>query len=83
MIIKLKDFSSELPATARLDDLSKLLNLNTKNLNLEQLGIDAIKEQQRINLQFSSDKCAIILEDRAQVMLTAVSKILAFEHIYH
>ena len=64
---------SELPATARLDDLSKLLNLDTKNLNLEQLGLDAIKEQHRINLQFSSDKCAIIPEDRAQVMLATVS----------
>ena len=63
----------ELPATARLDDLSKLLNLDTKNLNLEQLGLDAIKEQHRINLQFSSDKCAVIPEDRAQVMLAAVS----------
>ena len=64
---------SGLPATARLDDLSKLLNLDIKNLNLEQLGLDAIKEQHRINLQFSSDKCAIIPEDRAQVMLAAVS----------
>ena len=63
----------ELPASARLDDISKLLNLDTKNLNLEQLGLDAIKEQHRINLQFSSDKCAVIPKDRAQVMLAAVS----------
>ena len=63
----------ELPATNRIDDLSRLLNLDTKNINLEQLGINAIKEQHRINLEFSSDQCAIIPEDRAQVMLTAVS----------
>ena len=65
----------ELPATARIDDLPRLLNLDTKNINLEQLGIDAIKEQHRINLEFSSDQCTIIPEDRAQVMLTAVSSI--------
>ena len=51
----------------------KLLNLDTKNRDLEQLGLDAIKEQHRINLQFSSDKCAIIQGDHAQVMLAAVS----------
>ena len=79
----MKEIFTELPASARLDDLSNFLNLDTKNLNLEQLRVDAIKEQQRINLEFSSDKCAIIPEDWAQVMLTAVSGILAFESAIH
>ena len=70
----------ELPATARIDDLSRLLNLDTKNINLEQLGIDAVKEQHRINLEFSLDQCAIIPEDRAQVMLTAVSSIFTLSN---
>ena len=34
--------------------------------------MDAIKEQQHINLKFSLDKVAIIPEDRAQRMLAGV-----------
>ena len=40
---------------------------------MEKLGADAIKEQQCINLKFSSDKVAIIPEDHAQRMLAGVS----------
>ena len=69
----------ELPATASIDDLSRLLNLDTENINLEQLGIDAIKEQHRINLEFSSDQCTIIPEDRAQVRLVAISDFYTFK----
>ena len=63
---------SELPPEAHLDDLASLVNLDQANFDTEQLGLDAIKEQQAANLRFSSDKCALIPEDRAQVMLTSV-----------
>ena len=46
---------------------------------MEKLGIDAIKEQQRINLKFSSDKVVIIPEDRAQRMLAGVSHAVMFK----
>ena len=42
-------------------------------MDVEQLGIDAIKEQQAANLKFSSDQSALIPEDRAQIMLASVS----------
>ena len=35
--------------------------------------MDAIKDQLRINLKFSSDKVAVISEDRAQRMLAGAS----------
>ena len=54
----------ELPADAWLHDLAFLSVIDSKNLDPEQLGIDAIKEQQATNLKHSSDKCAIIPEDR-------------------
>ena len=67
----------DLPPRERLDDLASLLQLDTKNMNVRQLGIDVIKEQQRINLKFSSSSTAVIPEDKAQIMLAAVS-ILSF-----
>ena len=66
----------DLPANARLDNLASLLQLDSKNMNVEQLGIDLIKEQQKINLKFSSNKTAVIPGDRAQVMLAGVHTIL-------
>ena len=63
----------------RLDDLSSLLQLDSKNLDVHKLGLDAIKEQQRINLKFSSNKTAVLPEDKIQVMLAGVSLI---EHTY-
>ena len=42
-------------------------------MNVEQLGVDLIKEQQKINLKFLSNQTAVIPEDRAQVMLARVS----------
>ena len=51
-------------------------------MDVRQLGIDVIKEQQRINLKFSSSKTAVVPEDKAQIMLAAVScgfATLAFE----
>ena len=62
----------DLPVDANLDDLASLLQLDTKNMNVEQLDIDLIKEQQKINLKFSSNKTAIIPGDRAQIMLARV-----------
>ena len=64
---------TELPKEARLDDMANLLNLDSKNLDVKQLGIDAIKDQHRINQQLSSNQCAILPEDTAQIMLTGVS----------
>ena len=47
--------------------------LDSKNLDICQLGLDAIKEQQKINLKFSSNKTAVLPEDKIQVMLAWVS----------
>ena len=66
-------FPTDLPPNARLDNLASLLTLDAKNIDVEKLGADAIKEQQRINLKFSSDKVAVIPEDCAQRMLAGVS----------
>ena len=66
-------FSKGLPPNAHLDDLASLLTLDAKNIDVEKLGADAIKEQQCINLKFSSDKVAVIPEDCAQRMLAGVS----------
>ena len=66
-------FLTDLPPNARLDDLASLLTLDAKNIDVDKLGADAIKEQQRINLKFSSNQVAVIPEDRAQRMLAGVS----------
>ena len=46
----------DLPPGEKLDDLASLLQLDAKNMDVRQLGIDVIKEQQRINLKFSSSR---------------------------
>ena len=66
-------FVTDLPKDTQLDDLASLINVDNKNFDPEQLGSDIIKEQQVINLKFSSGQCTVIPEDRAQVMLTSVS----------
>ena len=63
----------DLPADRCWNDLASLLQLDSKSMNVEQLGVDLIKEQQKINLKFSSNQTAVIPEDRAQVMLAGVS----------
>ena len=74
---------TELPADAQLHDLASLSTIDSKLLDPEQLGIDAIKEQQAANLKHSSDKCAIIPEDQAHTMLAGVSFIFHFRmHIF-
>ena len=55
--------------------MANLLNLDSKNLDVKQLGIDAIKDQHQINQQLSSNQCAILPEDTAQIMLTGVSNL--------
>ena len=65
----------DLPKDARLHDLASLLAINSKDLNVEELGSDVIKAQQAVNLKYSSNQCAVIPEDRVQVMLTGVSVI--------
>ena len=67
-------FLIELPQNARLHELASLLTLDAKNIDVEKLGADAIQEQQRIYLKFSSDQVAIIPKDRAQHMLAGVSR---------
>ena len=69
----------DLPPNEKLDDLASLLQIDSKNLDVRQLGLDAIKEQQKINLKFSSNKTAVLPEDKIQVMLTGVSLSYAFE----
>ena len=59
---------TDLPPKAQLDDLASLLQLDTKNIDPEKLGIDLIKQQQGINLKFSSNQSAVIPDDRAQIM---------------
>ena len=63
----------DLPPDARLDDLASLLNFDSKTIDKEKLGIDAIKKQQELNLKFSSNQTAVIPDDRAQIMLAGVS----------
>ena len=58
-----------------------LVNLDSANINIEQLGLDAIKEQQSANLRFSSDQSALIPEYRAQVLLTSVSSIPSHSNV--
>ena len=53
--------------------MASLTALDSKMLNPEQLGADAIKEQQEVNLKHSSSECAILPEDQAQTMLAGVS----------
>ena len=65
----------DLPASAKLDDLASLLQLDSKNLDVRKLGIDAIKEQQRINLKFSSGETAILPDDKVQIMLAGVGDV--------
>ena len=67
-------FLIDLPPNACLDDLPSLLTLDAKNMDVEKLGADAIKEQQQINLKFSSNQVAVIPKDRAQRMLAGVSR---------
>ena len=71
----------DLPPHEKLDDLASLLQIDSKNLDIHQLGLDAIKEQQKINLKFSSNKTAVLPEDKIQVMLAGVSLSYAFEHV--
>ena len=52
--------------------MASLVNLDSKNLDVEKLGVDCIKEQQKINLEKSSGETAIIPEDHAQIMLAGV-----------
>ena len=73
ILLNLRFLLTELPKEAHLDDMANLLNLDSKNLDVKQLGIDAIKDQHRINQQLSSNQCAILPEDTAQIMLTGVS----------
>ena len=63
----------ELPPNAHLDDLASLLTLDAKNIDVEKLGADDMKEQQCINLKFSLDQVAIIPEDQVQHMFAGVS----------
>ena len=63
----------DLPADSQLDDLARLVNLDMKNFNEDQLGADVIRDQKRANEEVSSDKCANIPEDSLQKMLAAVS----------
>ena len=71
----------DLPPHERLDDLASLLQIDSKNLDVRQLGLDAIKEQLKINLKFSSNKTAILPEDKIQVMLAGVSFFDALKHV--
>ena len=66
-------YSVELPADARLHDLASFSMIDSKNLDPEQLGLEAIKEQQAAYLKHSSDKCTIIPEDHMHTMLAGVS----------
>ena len=52
-------------------------------MNVEQLGTDLIKEQQKINLKFSSNETAVIPGDRAQVMLARLRTFCTLELKYN
>ena len=70
---------SEQPPDAQVHDLASLVNVDAKNIDVEKLGSDCIKEQQAINLERSSNEVAIIPEDHAQVMLSGVRKCVSFQ----
>ena len=63
----------DLPEDHQIHDLASLANVNQRNFKPEQLGMDAIKEQQAINLENSSKETAFIPKDQVQVMLAMVS----------
>ena len=63
----------DLPKDARLHDLASLSAIDSKDIDAEELGSDVIKAQQAANLKYSSNQCAVIPKDRAQVMLAGVS----------
>ena len=63
----------ELPKDHQIHDLASLVNVDKKNFDAEKLGVEAVKEQQAINLKNSSNETAFIPEDQAQVMLAGVS----------
>ena len=73
---------SEQPPTAQVHNLASLVNIDSKNINVEQLGADAIKEQQEINLSKSSNEVAIIPEDQAQTMLCGVSQFIFVDNAH-
>ena len=64
---------AELPKDTRLHDLASFMAIDSKKLDPEELGEDAIKAQQAANLKHSSSACAIIPKDRAKTMLAGVS----------
>ena len=66
----------ELPKDHQIHDLASLVNVDKKNFDAEKLGVEAVKEQQAINLKNSSNETAFIPEDQAQVMLAGVSNII-------
>ena len=71
----------DLPPHEKLDDLASLLQVDSRNFDVRQLGLDAIKEQQKINLKFSSNKTAVLPEDKIQVMLAGTSLSYAFKRV--
>ena len=71
----------DLPPKERLDDLASLLQLDSKKMDVRKLGLDAIKEQQRINLKFNSNQTAILPEDKIQIMLAGVSNQLSYSFL--
>ena len=63
-----------MPKDHQIHDLASLVNVDKKNIDAEKLGVEAVKEQQAINLKNSSNETAFIPEDQAQVMLAGVSR---------
>ena len=67
-----------MPKDAHLHDLASLSAIDSKDINAKELGVDVIKAQQAANFKYSSNQCAIIPEDRAQIMLAGVND---FQHL--
>ena len=51
----------------------RLSTLNSTSFKEDEIGSDLIKDQQKINMEFDSEQCAVLPEDRAQKLLVSVS----------
>ena len=63
---------TDLPANAIIHDLAGLVNMDSKNIKVKELGVDVIKAQQVALMKLNVDNTSSIQEDCAQVMLAAV-----------
>ena len=57
----------------------RLSTLDSTSFKEDEVGSNLIKDQQKINMEFDSEQCAVLPEDRAQKLLVSVSIFLRCE----